>query len=53
MHLQPVFANAPARADGTSDQLFATGLCLPSGSTLTEDDQTRVIALVRESMTVP
>nr|WP_249419808.1 aminotransferase class I/II-fold pyridoxal phosphate-dependent enzyme [Rhabdothermincola salaria] len=32
MHLQPVFVEAPARLDGTSDALFATGLCLPSGS---------------------
>jgi dTDP-4-amino-4,6-dideoxygalactose transaminase len=46
MHLQPVFAGAPARVDGTSDRIFATGLCLPSGSTLTEADQARVIGVV-------
>lgn len=43
MHLQPVFADAPRRADGTSERLFRTGLCLPSGSSLTEADQDRVI----------
>ena len=43
MHLQPVFDGAPARVDGTSDALFATGLCLPSGSGLTEAEQVRVI----------
>ena len=52
MHLQPVFADAPARLDGTSDRLFATGLCLPSGSSLTDDDQERVIAGVRQALAV-
>jgi pyridoxal phosphate-dependent aminotransferase EpsN len=51
MHLQPVFADAPARVDGTAQRLFATGLCLPSGSSLTEDDQSRVIHLVRQALT--
>ena len=50
MHLQPVFADAPARVDGTSERLFATGLCLPSGSTLSDSDQDRVIELVREAV---
>ena len=36
MHLQPVFAGAPGRVDGTSEALFATGLCLPSGSGMTD-----------------
>jgi pyridoxal phosphate-dependent aminotransferase EpsN len=44
MHLQPVFAGLPARLDGTSAELFRTGLCLPSGSSLSEDDQGRVIS---------
>lgn len=43
MHLQPVFAGAPARLDGTSDRVFATGLCLPSGSSMSDADQERVI----------
>lgn len=50
MHLQPVFADAPARVDGTSERLFATGLCLPSGSTLSDADQDRVIGLVKEAL---
>ena len=29
------------------DRLFETGLCLPSGSNLSEEDQDRVIAAVR------
>ena len=31
MHLQPVFADAPAYTDGTSERLFASGLCIPAG----------------------
>jgi dTDP-4-amino-4,6-dideoxygalactose transaminase len=34
MHLQPVFKDVPFYGDGTSEQLFETGLCLPSGSSL-------------------
>jgi dTDP-4-amino-4,6-dideoxygalactose transaminase len=42
MHLQPVFANAPFYGDGTSEKLFEDGLCLPSGSNLTESDFARI-----------
>ncbi len=45
MHLQPVFARQPARVDGTSEQLFTHGLCLPSGSVL-GDDQIELVARV-------
>ena len=38
LHLQPVFADSPAYLNGTSEQLFETGLCLPSGPMGTEDD---------------
>ena len=37
MHLQPVFADCRAVVDGTSERLFEHGLCLPSGSVLTDD----------------
>ncbi len=46
MHLQPVFASAPARTDGTSERLFTHGLCLPSGSVLTDVQVERVAAVV-------
>ena len=42
MHLQPVFAEAPFYGDGTSEQLFEQGLCLPSGSNLTASDWERI-----------
>ena len=47
MHLQPVFADRPAYTNGTSERLFRTGLSLPSGSALTDDQFERVVAHVR------
>jgi dTDP-4-amino-4,6-dideoxygalactose transaminase len=46
MHLQPIFATARAVLSGVSDDLFARGLCLPSGSSMTAADQARVIECV-------
>lgn len=46
MHLQPIFKNFPNFSDGTSESLFERGLCLPSGSNLTEDDLKRVVELI-------
>lgn len=42
MHLQPVFEGCAYYGDGTSEHLFDQGLCLPSGSNLTEEDFTRI-----------
>jgi len=50
MHAQPVFRNHPARTDGTADRLFATGLCLPSGSGMSDDDLERVVRAVRGAL---
>ena len=49
LHLQPVFADCAAFVDGTSADLFARGLCLPSGSVLTDGDVERVGNLVRSA----
>jgi len=38
MHLQPVFKDVEVYGGSVSEQLFATGLCLPSGSSLSEND---------------
>ncbi len=51
MHLQPVFAGAPARVDGTSQRLFEHGLCLPSGSVLTDAQVERVATLTAAAIT--
>jgi FlaA1/EpsC-like NDP-sugar epimerase/dTDP-4-amino-4,6-dideoxygalactose transaminase/lipopolysaccharide/colanic/teichoic acid biosynthesis glycosyltransferase len=53
MHAQPVFRRHPARVDGTADRLFATGLCLPSGSGMSDDDLERVVEAVRRALTTP
>ena len=47
MHQQPVFKRSDSIGGNVSDELFAIGLCLPSGSSLTLDDQARVIEVVR------
>lgn len=49
MHLQPVFENAPFYGDGTSEELFDKGLCLPSGSNLTDDDKNRIHAVLKQA----
>ncbi|HXT71656.1 MAG TPA: aminotransferase class I/II-fold pyridoxal phosphate-dependent enzyme [Vicinamibacterales bacterium] len=46
MHLQPVFAGAMTVGGEVSEGLFRDGLCLPSGSNLTPDEQARVIQVV-------
>jgi UDP-N-acetylbacillosamine transaminase len=38
MHMQPLFEKALAVTDGTSEHLFARGLCLPSGSSMSDSD---------------
>lgn len=43
MQKQPVFASAPYYGNGVSESLFERGLCLPSGSSLTDEQITRVI----------
>lgn len=48
MHRQPVYSGTAAYLDGTSEQLFARGVSLPSGSAMTEDDQRRVFDVLDE-----
>jgi len=51
LHLQPVFQNylyfSHKENESISEDLFAKGICLPSGSSMTEADQTRVIEVIR------
>jgi pyridoxal phosphate-dependent aminotransferase EpsN len=55
MHLQPLFADCMYfthdEKDSVSDRLFAQGVCLPSGSSLTIEQQQRVIDCVRRCFT--
>ena len=43
MNMQPVYADAPFYGDGCAESLFNRGLCLPSGSILTDDEIARVV----------
>lgn len=51
MHLQPVFADCPAYTNGVSETLFNQGLCLPSGSNLTQIDLERVVEAISNVLT--
>lgn len=42
MHLQPVFNNSPYYGEQVAENLFEHGLCLPSGSNLTEVEKERI-----------
>lgn len=47
MHQQPIFKESPYYGSGVSDKLFENGLCLPSSSSLTEKQITRVINSIK------
>jgi pyridoxal phosphate-dependent aminotransferase EpsN len=48
MHLQPLFSAAPARVNGTSARVFERGLCLPSGSGMSDDELDRVVGALED-----
>ncbi len=47
MHMQPVFHGCESVGGGVAESLFREGLCLPSGSNLTEADLARVVEVER------
>lgn len=51
MHLQPVFSDALYYGNSVSDRLFDQGLCLPSGSNLTEVDKHRIRIAIIDAFT--
>lgn len=50
LHLQPIFEHAPRYVDGTSEELFRIGLCLPSGSQLSAAEHDRVCAQIHQAV---
>ena len=48
MHMQPVFEKAPYYGNKVAENLFENGLCLPSGSNLSDDDRARIAKVIRE-----
>ena len=53
MHLQPVFKGCRIRGGAGSEDLFERGLCLPSGTQMTEEDLSRVVTIIRNSHKPP
>lgn len=54
LHMQPLYEGARyyphSDIENVSEQLFKTGICLPSGSNMTEDDQLRVIECIKRCL---
>lgn len=48
MHLQPVFHGCTSYINGVSEEFFNTGLCLPSGTNMKEEDLKRIIDRIKE-----
>lgn len=46
LHLQPVYKNAKKYLSGNADRIYSEGLCLPSGSTMSDEDVERVSNLI-------
>ena len=47
LHLQPVFADCESFGGAVAESLFERGLCLPSGSAMTDEDLERVIQVIK------
>jgi dTDP-4-amino-4,6-dideoxygalactose transaminase len=50
MHRQPVYKDAPAYVNGVSEELFAQGLCLPSGPCVSEEDVRYIVGCIKNSI---
>ena len=50
MHMQPVFEGALAFTDGTGEDMFARGICLPSGTAMGDEEFARVVKIVKENL---
>lgn len=50
MHLQPLFQDAIVIENGTSKRLFETGICLPSGSSMTDVEILRVCTIIKKNI---
>jgi pyridoxal phosphate-dependent aminotransferase EpsN len=50
MHMQPVFAGARSMGGQVASRLFEQGLCLPSGTAMSDDDVDRISQIVRDAL---
>ena len=51
MHRQPVFENYETIGGTVADTLFEQGLCLPSGTAITEEQLSRIVSIIRDMTT--
>jgi dTDP-4-amino-4,6-dideoxygalactose transaminase len=49
MHLQPAFSGCSVRGGAVAESIFRTGLCLPSGSSMSDNDIDRVADAIRQA----
>ena len=49
MHLQPIFRDCTCYGGKVAERIFAHGLCLPSGSSLTSSDLDRIVGVIRRT----
>lgn len=50
MHLQPLFKGCEYYGSTVAEELFNNGLCLPSGSNLTDNDLNRVVSMIKTTV---
>ena len=50
MHKQPVYQDAPRYVNGVSERLFASGLCLPSGPYVGEEELNYIVKQLKENL---
>jgi pyridoxal phosphate-dependent aminotransferase EpsN len=50
MHLQPLYAECERFGGAVAEELHSRGICLPSSSSLTEEDQLRVVNIIRDAV---
>jgi dTDP-4-amino-4,6-dideoxygalactose transaminase len=48
MHLQPIFEKYPYYGTKVSETLFEKGLCMPSGSNLSNEERSRIAAVIND-----
>jgi dTDP-4-amino-4,6-dideoxygalactose transaminase len=52
MHMQPLYENAPYYGNGVCEMLFEYGLCLPSGSNMTDGEREKVLYFLKKVLRV-
>ena len=50
MHLQPVFSSCEKYVNGTSERMFADGLCLPSDTKMTDPEVEEIISIIKSAL---